>query len=482
MGIEIYLGLRYAEPVQRFLPSIVATTPWQGRYDATRYGAMALQAAVVEEVYGPQLDAPFSEDCLFLNIHTPQAPALTPRPVIVFIHGGSFTAGSGNFYDGTALALGADSVVVCINYRLGIFAAFDIEWLGTKRDGGGQLWLGDQINALQWVRDNIADYGGDPSLVTIIGESAGAVSVAALCAAPEAESLVHRAMACSTGYLTTDASTDVVGVISKTRRCSRTKAIDYLKSAPADELIALQKRGKQVVPRPVANTPLLPGRMEDLIHARGSKAVPLIAGYATHEGASLELMLRAKIRLPSPILRLISHLIARAVAAHGAKGKANIKPYLRRLKKAAGIRGFGAAFNDLVWTDGFRRGAHEYAEATAYSGAKAYIYVMDIPMRFAGQSIPSSHGIDLALTFNVGDDPEATVPPFADHPNANALARRWVRMLGHFARHGESGDALGDWPVYGAQTRFSMRVSGDGCVVQDDVDRLYREQVWDRVP
>ncbi|MES2684244.1 MAG: carboxylesterase family protein [Pseudomonadota bacterium] len=478
LGVETYRGLRYAEPVQRFRASVLSTSAWTGTYDATTCKAMAPQSPMLPAVYGPTPDAAYSEDCLLLNIHTPKAPAATPRPVIVFIHGGSFTGGSAHCYDGTALALGADAVVVCINYRLGVFAAFDLDWLGTARDGGGQLWLGDQINALRWIREHIADFGGDPELVTIIGESAGAVSVAALCAAPEAEGLVHRAVACSTGYLVQEPSNDVVGTMAAKRRMSRAEAIRYLQAAPASELIAMQKRGSNLSPIPVTATPLLPGSMEALIGARGASAVPLIAGYATHEGVSMELIFKQATGWPSFLISLVGTLVARKIAMHAARGRANVKAYLRRLTRATGTPGVGSAFNDLVWTDGFRRGAVEYAEATVAAGSRAYIYVMDIPMFFAGKQIPSSHGIDLALTFNVGDDPEHTVPAFADHPGAAAQARQWVAMLGHFARHGEPGPALGDWPVYEAKRRSSMWLAGDHCRIEQDAEKLFREKVW----
>ncbi len=478
LGVETYRGLRYAEPVQRFRSSVLASSPWQGTYDATTFKAMAMQPEIVPELYGPVPEAAYSEDCLLLNIHAPQAPADGPRPVIFFIHGGSFTGGSGHCYDGTALARGADAVVVCINYRLGLFAALDLDWLGTARDGQGQLWLGDQITALQWVRDNIADYGGDPGQVTVIGESAGAVSVAALCAAPAAKGLVHRAVACSTGYMVPEDSKDVVGVMAKARRKTREETIAYLKSAPAEELIGYQKRGKQLSPVPVSGTTLLPGHMDELIQARGAEAVPLIAGYATHEGVSLELMVKAATGLPGFVISIIGHLASRGIAMHAAKGKANVKDYLRRLKKATGNIGFGSAFNDLVWTDGFRRGAVDYAEATTKAGSRAWVYAMDVPMRLAGQSIPSSHGIDLALTFNASDDPGHTVPRFVDHPKAAELERRWVSMLGHFARHGEPGTSLGEWPPHEREQRSSMLVTCDGCSVKHDAEALFRQQVW----
>ena len=400
LGVETYLGLRYAEPVDRYLPAVLSRSAWPGTYDATHYKSMPPQVAVRTEVYGPMPEAPFAEDCLFLNVHVPQTPSTSARPVMVFIHGGSFVSGAANFYDGTALARGADVVVVCTNYRLGIFAAFDLTWLGTQRQGGGQHWLGDQITALQWICANIADYGGDPNLVTIIGESAGAVSVGALCAAPTAEGLVHRAVACSPGYPIADPSTDVVGTIARLQRCSREQAVEYLRRASVEDLIDIQKRGKAVAPTPVSATPLLPRPPEDLIRARGAKAVPLIAGYATHEGSMLDIAIRKKMGFFLPYPRS-SATWSRGRSPTRRQGPGKGPAYLRRLKQATDSVGFGGRFNDLVWTDGFRRAATEYCEETSRAGSGGYLYVMDLPMRFWGRRIGSSHGID-SVTFNIG--------------------------------------------------------------------------------
>ncbi|MES2489151.1 MAG: carboxylesterase family protein [Pseudomonadota bacterium] len=478
LGVETYFGLRYAQPVKRFEPSTPAR-PWTGVYDATTHKAMAVQAAVREDIFGPLPNAGFSEDCLFLNIHVPQTSSSTPRPVIVFVHGGSHMSGAANFYDGTALAKGADAVVVCINYRLGIFAAVDKTRFDTPSEGSGELWLDDQIAALRWVRDNIADYDGNPDLVTIIGESAGAVSVIALCSAPAAKGLVHRAVACSPGNLVADPPPDVVGVVAKMRRCSRAQAIEFLQSASTEEIFALQKRkGKGVAPAEVVGTPLLPDRIENLIRNRGADAVPLIAGFATNEGESLDYILKLETRLPWPLLNLVQHIAARMMARLPANGTPNVPGYLKRLMKATGNRGFGSVFNDLVWTDVFRRASMEYTEATTAAGSRGYLYVIDVPTRIADGLLRSSHCVDLPLTFNIWDDPQHTVPAFAEHPNAPALARQWVAMIGNFVRTGEPGNALGRWPVYEPTRRASMRVTGDGCGLEYDVDAKYREQIW----
>jgi para-nitrobenzyl esterase len=315
--------------------------------------------------------------------------------------------------------------------------------------------------------------------VTIIGESAGAVSVIALCAAPATKGLVHRAVACSPGKLVADPAPDVVGIFAKMRKCTREQAIEYLQTAPMQELLAIQKRkGKGLGPHEVFNTPLLPDRIEKLISSRGADAVPLIAGYATHEGESLEHILKLETGFPSLLLKLVLYIVSRTIARHAADGRQNVPRYLKRLKKLTGSIGFGSRFHDLVWTDVFRRASMDYAEATTAVGSRGYVYVMDIPTRIADKVMHSSHCVDLPLTFNVWDDPEHTVPVFAEHPGAPALAHRWVAMLGHFARTGEPGDALGAWPVYEPSQRNSMRVTGDGCRLEQDVDGEYRREVW----
>ena len=115
---------------------------------------------------------------------------------------------------------------------------------------------------------------------------------------------------------------------------------------------------------------------------------------------------------------------------------------------------------------------------TTAAGSRAWIYAIDLPMLMAGVKLPSSHGIDVALTFNPYDDAGHTVPKFVDHPQAAEIARRWVRMLGHFARTGEPGEALGPWPAYEATRRATMFVAAGGCTVKDHIETKFRADVW----
>ena len=178
--------------------------PWTGVRECDRFGPIAPQSpGVIEMSLGGEPDE-HAEDCLSLNVWTP-APDNSRRPVMVWVHGGSFVSGSGagSLYRGGLLAREGDVVVVTLNYRLGILG-----FLGHPvLDDPGQMWLdgeewsgfanwglADQVTALRWVRDHIADFGGDPGNVTLFGESAGGMSVSALLGVPAARGLFHRAI------------------------------------------------------------------------------------------------------------------------------------------------------------------------------------------------------------------------------------------------------------------------------------------------
>ena len=188
-----FLGIRYAEPPignLRFAePQPVEA--WDGIYDATKYASIAPQ--VWED--DPPIELEESEDCLFLNVYTPETDD-KQRPVMFFIHGGAYGIGSGSRprLFGGHLAERGDVVVVTIQYRLG-----PLGWL--YMDGiPPNLGLKDQICALRWVKDNIAAFGGDPGNITIFGQSAGSLSVSYLLIMPEAEGLFQKAIAQSATY------------------------------------------------------------------------------------------------------------------------------------------------------------------------------------------------------------------------------------------------------------------------------------------
>jgi para-nitrobenzyl esterase len=198
-AVRVYKGIPYAAPPvgeRRWKPP-QPVTPWEGVRPAVEYGPSCPQHNTLERLYGGRL-GPTSEDCLYLNVWTPAERADARLPVMVWIHGGGYTAGSGSssYYEATALAQ-KGVVVVTFNYRLGIFGFFAHPLLSKESPEGvsGNYGLLDQIAALHWVKRNIAAFGGDPNRVTIFGESAGAGSVCYLMVSPLAKGLFHRAIA-----------------------------------------------------------------------------------------------------------------------------------------------------------------------------------------------------------------------------------------------------------------------------------------------
>ena len=205
-GSDAFLGIPYAKPpvgALRFAPAELHDTPWSLPRDATSFGAPCHQTAGVwDEDPGEQPQSPPfvpkpSEDCLFVNVWRPSAPQPSPTPVLVWIHGGGFCGGAASikWYDGAKLAAQNNITVVSLNYRLGPLGFFASTELKSKYGAtGGMNGLRDQLTALKWVKKHISSFGGDPSKVTVSGESSGGISVCLLNAAPEAKGLFDRAI------------------------------------------------------------------------------------------------------------------------------------------------------------------------------------------------------------------------------------------------------------------------------------------------
>lgn len=180
-----FRGIPYAHQ-ERFQPP-TPVPAWAGVRDALEPGPAAMQPpSRLDPAIGP-VTLPQSEDCLSLNVFTPSTTG--SRPVLVWFHGGAFTTGSGGmpWFDGTRLALEADVVVITANYRLGVLGFLALDGVFSANRG-----TADQIAALEWVRDNIAAFGGDPARVTVAGQSAGALSALALWSSSLAQGLVHQ--------------------------------------------------------------------------------------------------------------------------------------------------------------------------------------------------------------------------------------------------------------------------------------------------
>jgi para-nitrobenzyl esterase len=193
-GADRFLGLPYARPpikARRFRAPVAAAR-WSQTRDATRQAPACTQF----EPTGVRENQPTSEDCLYLDVYRPSmAKPASKLPVIVWLHGGGYTQGAGVIYGGQTMAALTDSVVISINYRLGAFGYLALPQLDAETPQGSGTWgLMDQLEALKWVRRQIAAYGGNPKLVTIAGQSAGAGSVCGLLTSPSAKGYFQRAI------------------------------------------------------------------------------------------------------------------------------------------------------------------------------------------------------------------------------------------------------------------------------------------------
>ena len=299
-GVQAYLGIPYAQPPlgERRWKAPQPPTPWTGVRTAQAYGAACMQGE--PRAWGPfttefvELRVPRSEDCLFLNVWTPQGRAEAARPVLVWIHGGGFGSGAGSvpIYDGEKLAR-QGVVVVSLNYRLGVFGFLSHPALNDEspQKVSGNYGLLDMVAALQWVQRHIAAFGGRPDQVTIAGQSAGAAAVQDLMASPLARGLFHRAFALSGAGMGVRAM-PLAEAQAQGEALLRAAGIDgltALRAASAEQVLTLKPKVDPTkgVPRlalaPVVDGVVLPVDVETHTGAF-AQPVPVLAGYMGDEG------------------------------------------------------------------------------------------------------------------------------------------------------------------------------------------------------
>lgn len=285
-GVQSFKGIPYAAPPVGDLrwrdPKEAA--PWTGVRKGDAYGASCLQKSFGQNDMTPGDVGPMSEDCLYLNVWTPEARGKGKLPVMVWIHGGAFVIGASNFpmTDGSNLAK-RGAVVVSFNYRLAQLGFFAHPALGpVNEDTTANFGLMDQIAALKWIKRNIAAFGGDASNVTIFGESAGAKSVLALYASPRARGLFYKGIAQSTYAvpdMTAQKALEMGARVATAAGLDGEKATaQALRAIPAEAFATFEGKGMTTSPVPIAGDKVLPRTIEATFKAGDEAPVPLILG------------------------------------------------------------------------------------------------------------------------------------------------------------------------------------------------------------
>lgn len=455
-----FLGIPYAEPAvgaDRFTAPR-PRAPWEGSLDATAHGPTALQAP-----YPPPMDdilestvAP-GDDYLNVSVWTPD-PTASGLPVIAWIHGGAFVRGanSAQMYDGSAFA--RDGVVlVGINYRLGV-PGFPI-----TPDAPTNLGLRDQLLGLQWVQDNVAAFGGDPGNVTVMGESAGGMSVATLLAMPAARGLFTRAIVQSGGAGSAAAPEDLAsftgavadqlgveptaaafaGVDPATLLEAQVAASLELATDPRPERWSpgLVRGGFGIMPVfPAIDGDLLADVPETLIADGAASDIPLLIGTCSQEFNLWSVGMQLAAAVTDENLPTLA-------ARYGASPEV-VAGYAERRPGATAGEVFSAIVTDAL----FREPALRIVQARAARGdaAPTHVYEFDWGTPFRG--LGACHALDLPFVFDTLASSNLTRD---DGPQALAdtMHAAWVR----FAATGET-----DWAAYDTAERTTRRFAVDG--------------------
>jgi para-nitrobenzyl esterase len=435
-GLETYLGIPFAKPPLGDLrwQSPAPVEPWAA-LDATTHQNRCLQTPYADVLSGFEVPGEESEDCLYLNVYTPSHQGR--RPVMVWIHGGAYMQGSANEYDGSRLAAENDVVVVCINYRLGIFGYFDLSRYGEAYAGSASLGFQDQQAALHWVQQNITAYGGDPDCVTIFGESAGGGSVLCQLCSPSAEGLFHRAAALSPGEVL-GPPTDNVALLSAHYSVPEDQLLDHLMSLPGAELRDLQVNGVFMVGASVDGT-IVSNASTPGVRSRGD-AVPLIIGSCRDEGT-----------LFTPIMAP-EHAEMTAMMLAVAVGNGDATHYIER-RDAIMVDAAPMAKVERTWTDLFRSAVLRCGQGATEAGAGGWVYNFNVP---TDNPLGITHASDIPFVFN-------QLKPggigFHDTESADnqRIARLWSSALARFARTGDpNGSDLPEWPHYDRKSRACL--------------------------
>jgi para-nitrobenzyl esterase len=479
-GVAAFRGIPYAAPPLGHLrfraPQPAAT--WRGVRDATEVAAACPQPALPRlfdklDPSATKFVERYDEDCLTVNVFTPGLGSQA-KPVLVWLHGGWFSVGSGNepAYDGSHLCEIGDVVVATINHRLGALGFLSLAGIGGRDfESSGNSGILDIVAALEWIRDNIAAFGGDPGRVTVFGESGGASKVSMLLGVRGARGLFHRAIL---------QSGPMLRAVSAARAANTTKAflaelgaesIAELQAAPVSELVRAQST---VLGGPLGGTygdghrmaPTIDGIVLDRhpfepAASEAARGVPLLIGTCRDE-ATMMVATVPGINAMSPEQQFKQ--LADNVFGHDLDDL--VPNYTLTRPGAAVLECFLAAAADQL-----RIGGIVMAERAVAAGAPVYMYRLDHVPSVYGGTLGALHTLDVGFVFANTDAGAGITSPnrglYLD-PDVGRITAEMSQAWIAFARNGDpSHPGLPAWPSYDEERRATMIFGPDTAVIDD---------------
>ena len=443
--ISVFKGIPYAQPPVgelRWKPPVSAKS-WKGVRPAISFGAAARQmpmpigGGIAEDVWQ-------DEDCLYLNVWTPAETKDENLPVMVWIHGGGFAIGSNSMSSYNMAKLAQKGVVaVSINYRLNFFGQFAHPWLTAESEHGasGNYSLMDQIQALKWVQNNIAQFGGNPGNVTVFGESAGSRSTTLLVASPLAKGLFHKGI-CQSGAVR-DVS---MPRAEREKTCMKVadalgaKSLKQLRAMPWE---AFAKTGR-FNSNPIVDGWVIPEDPAVLYRTGRIHKVPLIIGINADE--AMGFMLRSKIDS-------MERYSAYVKGAYGDDAPKILDLYADIAKKNV-----KDAVNHINTDSTMLLPALHQARDLERAGIPSYFYFFNkIPPTTMGKLAKAHHGAE--IPYVMGDPASRWEhPEKADHDLSDAMMTYWTR----FAATGDPNvEGLSRWPVYNSKVDAYLELGED---------------------